>query len=322
MPGSLTLSGNINLATYNLTATGAGQTTISGVISGTAAHAVATGQGLIGTYFNIYNTSDGNEVATTTGQAEIAPATTSNPNWLGNQTPALTATLVGPIDFPSIEPNGFTDVNGVFYYNAVNSSDNNVDNVEARWYGFITIPGTGTTPVPVNFATTSDDGSDLYIDGNLVVNNNNYQGATQRTGLVSLTPGLHAIDIEYYEGGGGASMVAQWDPTGGTSFVDIPNTAFSSTTYFNTLTKTGSGTLTLSNTNSYIGSTTITGGTLVATANGAMGPASDPGITVASGGCPGLQRQRQLHRRRAAHHQRHRPQRQRRRSESQRHQLL
>ena len=66
----------------------------------------------------------------------------------------------------------------------------------------------------------------LYIDGNAVVDNNNIQAATQATGLVDLTPGVHAIDVEYYQGGGGASLDVQWDPTGGTNFVDIPNSAF------------------------------------------------------------------------------------------------
>ena len=105
------------------------------------------------------------------------------------------------------------------------------------------IPGTGTTPVPIDFATTSDDGSMLYIDGNAVVNNNNFQGATQATGIVDLTPGEHTIDVEYYQGGGGATMDLQWDPTGGTNFVDIPNSAFSYTLAVNGLTMTGAGTL-------------------------------------------------------------------------------
>ncbi len=70
----------------------------------------------------------------------------------------------------------------------------------------IMIPGTGTAPVPINFATTSDDGSMLYIDGNAVVNNNNFQAATQATGMADLTPGLHTIDVEYYQGGGAATM--------------------------------------------------------------------------------------------------------------------
>ena len=172
-------------------------------------------QGLIGTYFNL-----------TAAQDLIQPADPSNPAWLGNQTPAVTAQLVGPIDFPDIADNGFADsVGDPAYYN-LGAGNNN--NVEARWYGDIMIPGTGTAPVPINFATTSDDGSMLYIDGNAVVNNNNFQGATQATGLADLTPGLHTIDVEYYQGGGGATMDVQWDPTGGTNFVDIPNSAFSS----------------------------------------------------------------------------------------------
>ena len=76
-----------------------------------------------------------------------------------------------------------------------------------------------------------------------------------------MTPGLHAIDIEYYQGGGGAAMDAQWDPTGGTNFVDIPNSAFVIPAV-NSLIKIGTGTLTLSNTNTYEGATTINAGTL------------------------------------------------------------
>ena len=184
----------------------------------------------------------------------------------------MTAQLVGPIDFPDIADNGFADsVGDPAYYN-LGAGNNN--NVEARWYGNIMIPGTGTAPVPINFATTSDDGSMLYIDGNVVVFNDYNQGATQRTGLADLTPGLHTIDVEYYQGGGGATLDVQWDPTGGTNFVDIPNSAFSSIQAVNGVTMTGTGTLTLSHTNSYSGSTTINAGILVAAANGAMGPAT------------------------------------------------
>ena len=87
----------------------------------------------------------------------------------------MTAKLVGPIDFPDIADNGFADsVGNPAYYNLGGGNNNNV---EARWYGEIMIPGTGTAPVPINFATTSDDGSMLYIDGNAVVSNNNFQAA-------------------------------------------------------------------------------------------------------------------------------------------------
>ena len=187
----------------------------------------------------------------------------------------MTAQLVGPIDFPDIADNGFADnVGDPAYYN-LGAGNNN--NVEARWYGDIMIPGTGTAPVPINFATTSDDGSMLYIDGNAVVDNNNFQAATQATGLAYLTPGLHAIDVEYYQGGGGATMDAQWDPTGGTNFVDIPNSAFSEPV--NALIKTGPGMLTLSNTETYLGSTTVDSGKLVV--NGHL---LDTDVTINSGG--------------------------------------
>ena len=123
----------------------------------------------------------------------------------------------------------------------------------------------------------------IYVDGNAVVGNNFYQGTTQRTGLVSLTPGLHTIDIEYYNGGGGAAMFARWDPTGGTNFVDIPNSAFV-IPGTNGVIKNGSGALTLANTNTYLGSTTINAGTLIMTANGATGPANAGGVFVNTGG--------------------------------------
>ena len=130
-------------------------------------------------------------------------------------------------------------------------------------------------PVPINFATTSDDGSVLYVDGNAVVDNNNLQAATQATGMANLTPGLHTIDVEYYQGGGGATLDVQWETTGGTNFVDIPNSAFSTSQADNGLNMTGTGTLTVSNTNSYSGTTIISAGTLQVGASNAIPSTSD-----------------------------------------------
>ena len=264
--GTINVAGNINLGSVgNLTDASSGDDKITGVISGTATSAIV--QGLTGTYFNLPAAQD-----------LIQPADPSNPVWLGSQTPAVTAQLVGPIDFPDIADNGFADsVGDPAYYN-LGAGNNN--NVEARWYGNIMIPGTGTAPVPINFATTSDDGSMLYIDGNAVVNNNNFQPASQATGMAELTPGLHAIDVEYYQGGGGATMDLQWDPTGGTNFMDIPNSAFGGPV--NSLIKTGAGTLTLSNTDTYVGSTTVNAGKLVV--NGQL---PDTAVTVNGGGTLG-----------------------------------
>jgi MYXO-CTERM domain-containing protein len=56
------------------------------------------------------------------------------------------------------------------------------------------------------FTTGSDDGSDLFIDGQLVVNNAYYQGYTVRSGTVYLTAVVHPFDLEYFQGGGGAAL--------------------------------------------------------------------------------------------------------------------
>ena len=271
--GPINVAGNIDLGSAgNIVDSGSGPHVISGVISGSAASTTGFVQGLTGTFFNLPY-GDGTS-------SLIYPDGPGNSSWLGNQTPVATAQLVGPLDFPDIANNGFADSAGNPAYFNLGAGNNN--NVEARWYGDILIPGTGTAPVPVTFSTTSDDGSMLYIDGNVVVFNDYNQGATQRTGVANLTPGLHAFDVEYYQGGGGASLDVQWDPSGGNNLVDIPNSAFVEPV--NGLAKTGSGTLTLTNANSYSGSTVIDSGTLIVTANAAMGPASAAGVVVNSGG--------------------------------------
>src|SRR5262249_21324731 len=58
----------------------------------------------------------------------------------------------------------------------------NANNYAIRYTGLLNI-GTGGT---YTFSTTSDDGSALYIDGVKVVNNDFFQGATQRSGTVTL----------------------------------------------------------------------------------------------------------------------------------------
>ena len=78
------------------------------------------------------------------------------------------------------------------------------DNFAFRYIGKINIPTSGA----YTFYTTSDDGSNLKIDGNLVVSNDFIQGPTERSGSVTLTAGYHDIEIGFYEHGGGEYMQA------------------------------------------------------------------------------------------------------------------
>lgn len=65
--------------------------------------------------------------------------------------------------------------------------------------GFIRIDQAGE----YKFFTQSDDGSALYIDEKKVVNNDGDHGVEEKAGDIQLLAGLHAIRIEYFNGGGG-----------------------------------------------------------------------------------------------------------------------
>ncbi len=81
-----------------------------------------------------------------------------------------------------------------------------IDNFSVRWEGDWNFSSAGT----YRFSTTSDDGSRIYVDGNLVVNHWTDHGATTLTGDVTLTAGTHRVKVEYYEASGGASAKVNW----------------------------------------------------------------------------------------------------------------
>lgn len=52
------------------------------------------------------------------------------------------------------------------------------------------------------FSTRSDDGSRLWIDGKVVVNNDGVHPATEKSAKAKLTKGLHRVTVAYFEAGG------------------------------------------------------------------------------------------------------------------------
>ena len=81
----------------------------------------------------------------------------------------------------------------------------------ATWGGWLAVDQAG----PYEFATVSDDGSWLYVDGALVVDNGGQHAPHEQRGPVTLTAGLHAVRIDYFQNGGGTELRVQWGPTGG-----------------------------------------------------------------------------------------------------------
>lgn len=87
----------------------------------------------------------------------------------------------------------------------------NPNNFAVKFEGYINIVTGGL----YTFYLQSDDGSLLYIDNNLVVNNDGLHGnANEISGQVSLTPGLHAISVGFFEAGGSESLVARYEGPG------------------------------------------------------------------------------------------------------------
>jgi PA14 domain-containing protein len=92
----------------------------------------------------------------------------------------------------------------------------------ARWFGYLTVrrPGLYT------FATSSDDGSSLSVDGTLVVNNGGVHGEETRMGRVWLDRGPHFVLLEYAQAGGDYAMNWAWARDGG-SLSAVPPWALS-----------------------------------------------------------------------------------------------
>lgn len=80
------------------------------------------------------------------------------------------------------------------------------DHFCVRWTGRIAIPKAGR----YQFITESDDGSRVFIDGKLVVDNGGCHIPEEKDGAVELSAGNHEIRVDYFENNGGASCRLKW----------------------------------------------------------------------------------------------------------------
>jgi PKD repeat protein/FlaG/FlaF family flagellin (archaellin) len=75
-----------------------------------------------------------------------------------------------------------------------------------RFVGYVNVPADGQ----YTFYTTSDDGSELFIDGNRIVDNRGLHGAQERSGTTTLSAGLHPITVTHFEHTGGEVLDVSW----------------------------------------------------------------------------------------------------------------
>ena len=90
------------------------------------------------------------------------------------------------------------------------SPRNRNDNFGFRFDGYIEIVEAGK----YTFYTTSDDGSELYINGKKVVANDGLHGAQERAGKVKLSAGYHAIRVKFFEGQVGETLAVEYKGPG------------------------------------------------------------------------------------------------------------
>jgi len=96
------------------------------------------------------------------------------------------------------------------------------DNFAVQFTGTITISEKGLW----RFYTNSDDGSDLYIKGKRVVNNDGLHGMKTRSGFVFLDKGDHDIKVRCFERSGGYGLIVYWRGPGVPSQTVVPASAF------------------------------------------------------------------------------------------------
>ncbi len=87
----------------------------------------------------------------------------------------------------------------------------------------LNVPTAGT----YTFRLTTDDGSRLLIDDQLVISHDGLHGAEPKDGNVVLTAGYHSIRIDHFEKDGGQQVTLAWKPPSATTFTVVPNSVLS-----------------------------------------------------------------------------------------------
>lgn len=80
------------------------------------------------------------------------------------------------------------------------------DHFGFEYAGWVTVPENAV----YSFYTDSDDGSRLYIDGSLVVDNDGLHGMTEVRGIAALAGGAHAIRVTFFEKTGGDGLTVSY----------------------------------------------------------------------------------------------------------------
>lgn len=99
-----------------------------------------------------------------------------------------------------------------------NKRGHHQESFDIRWDGWLSVIADGL----YRFRTLSDDGSRIWIDGALVVDNWGSHGIEERQGGLLLERGEHSLLVEYQDLGGEAGFELSWVPPGADEPQEIP----------------------------------------------------------------------------------------------------
>ena len=94
------------------------------------------------------------------------------------------------------------------------------DTFSVRWTGKIQADSTGS----YLFATASDNGIRVTIDGTSVINDWTSHFSSTQYGTITLSAGQHDIQVEYFEDTGDGKALLLWEPPGVTYLTTVPKT--------------------------------------------------------------------------------------------------
>lgn len=264
--GSLVLGGNIDMNFSNLTVTGAGDTVIQGVISGTNTNTQVNTPGLLA------------------GSLTGNPSGGANPGNFGIVTSLWGMWANGGPDDAKREAH---------WRGPRGDSGSGPNNTTLIYTGQVNLDpatgGLGDASGVTTFIEQNDDRTRLYLDGGLILSNNNWNDAVRATFTPAGGPGWYDFEVRFSNGGGGYGFFNQ---TGGGSNWNLADSGFRTApgvvgnddalnyttpvdpgdgSVFryvqsanpNDLVKDGSGTLTLEGDNTYVGTTDVLAGTLL-----------------------------------------------------------
>ena len=90
------------------------------------------------------------------------------------------------------------------------SSRTRDDNIAFVYTGYLSVPTDGV----YTLYTTSDDGSRLLIGTTVVVDNDGPHAMQERSGVIGLKAGRHALTVHFAQGAGGFGLEVRWEGPG------------------------------------------------------------------------------------------------------------